>query len=58
MKEFFEDVKYFFKEEPAFMLGFLLSLLSTAVLLYLLVANQASSLNDVMWYVIGRNIYK
>ena len=58
MKEFFEDVKYFLKEEPASMLGLLLSSLSVVVLLYLLVSNPPDSLNDLMWYVIGHNIYK
>lgn len=58
VKGFFEDVKYFLKEEPALMLGLLLSLLSVVVLLYLLVSNPQSSSNDLMWYVIGRNVYK
>ena len=58
MKEFFEDVKYFLKEDPFSVLGFLLSLLATVILLYLLVSNPAGSLKGLVWYVIGRNVYK
>lgn len=58
MKKFFEDVKFLFTEGIGLVLSVLLFLLLLAIWVYLLVTNKAGSVNDVMWYVIGHNIYK
>lgn len=58
MKEFFKDVKWFFKECIGLVLSVLLLLLLIALGSYLLVTNPDGFVKGVMWYVIGRNIYK
>ena len=62
MKKFLKDVKYFFKEDPAFILACLFFLLLVSVLVYLFVTNPVGTLNGVingiMWYLIWSKIHK
>lgn len=58
MKKFFEDVKFLFTEGIGLVLSVLLLLLLIALGAYLLVTNPSGFSKGVMWYFIGRNIYK